>query len=181
MQYGSIEQNTSFNSRVNFNSRCVQSVFQQTPTQFRQTHVQHMRSKSRFDRVKWLSGEANHGLSPCYLLTYLLTYSMQQSPSWEANQFSASQEILRILWNPKVHYHIHKSTPPVLILSQINPVHTPTSHFLKIHFNIILPSMPESSKWSLCLKFHQNHVCTSPHTCYMPRPSYSSQIFFVST
>jgi hypothetical protein len=38
-----------------------------------------------------------------YLLTYLLTYFMDQSPSWEANRFSASQEIPRILWNPKVH------------------------------------------------------------------------------
>ena len=33
---------------------------------------------------------------------------MQQSPSWEANRFSASQEIPRILWILKVHYHIHK-------------------------------------------------------------------------
>ena len=31
---------------------------------------------------------------------YLLTYSMVQSPSWEANWFAASQEIPRILWNP---------------------------------------------------------------------------------
>ena len=41
-----------------------------------------------------------------------LTYSMEQSPSWEANQFSASQEIPHILWNPKVHYHIHRYPPP---------------------------------------------------------------------
>ena len=34
---------------------------------------------------------------------------MEQSPSWEANWFSASQEISHILWNPKVHYHIYKS------------------------------------------------------------------------
>ena len=33
---------------------------------------------------------------------------MQQSPSWEANWFSASQEIPRIPWNPKVHYRINK-------------------------------------------------------------------------
>ena len=33
-----------------------------------------------------------------YLLIYLLTYSMQQSP-WESNRFVASQEIPCILWN----------------------------------------------------------------------------------
>ena len=31
----------------------------------------------------------------CYLPTYLLTYSTEQSPSWKANRFSGSQEIPR--------------------------------------------------------------------------------------
>ena len=83
-----------------------------------------------------------------YPETYLLTYSMQQSPSWEANRLSANQEIPRILQNPKVHYRIHKCPQPVSILSQLDPVHTPTSHFLKIHLNIILPSTPGSPKCS---------------------------------
>jgi len=64
-------------------------------------------------------------------ITYLLTYSMEQSPSWKANRLSASQKILHILWNPKVHYRIHKCPPPVPILSQIDPVHEPHTPLLE--------------------------------------------------
>ena len=99
-----------------------------------------------------------------YLLTCLLTYSTEQSLSWEAKRFSASQEIPRILWNPKVHHRNHKCPPPVRILSQLDSVHNPTSYSLKIHLNVILPSTPGSPKWPLSLRFpHQNPVYEGRH------------------
>jgi hypothetical protein len=84
----------------------------------------------------------------CSSSNHLLTYSMKQSPSWKANWFAASQEIPRVLWNPKVPYRTHQRPTPIPILSQPNPVLTPTSHFLKIHPNIILPSTPGSPQRS---------------------------------
>jgi len=69
------------------------------------------------------------------------------------------------------------SEPDQSILCPLSPF-----HFLKIHCNIILPSTPGSSKWSLSHRLpHPSTVSTSdlPHTCYMPHPSHSSS--FVNT
>jgi hypothetical protein len=65
---------------------------------------------------------------------------MELSPSWEAANFAATQELPSILWNPKVHYHFHKSSPLVPILSQIDPVHTIPSYLSKIYFNYCPPT-----------------------------------------
>ena len=46
------------------------------------------------------------------LKTNKLTNFMLRRPSWEANKSSDSQEIQRILWNPKIHYRIRKLSPP---------------------------------------------------------------------
>jgi hypothetical protein len=127
-----------------------------------------------------------------YLLSYLLTYflqflfiylrshTMEHSPSWEANRFSASQEISHILCNPNVHYRIHNNPPTVPILSQLDPVHTPTPptswRFILLNFmgapnflpfykvisvsNFALKFSPTSLK-TLCLL--QNQTCW----CYL--------------
>ena len=99
------------------------------------------------------------------IVSYLLSYSMVQSPSWEANWFAASQEIPRILRNLKIHYRTHKHPPPVPILGQPSPVLIPTCHLLEIHPNIFHPSTRRSPQWSLSLRFpHQDsiHPLSSP-------------------
>jgi hypothetical protein len=92
---------------------------------------------------------------------------MEQSPSWETNRFAASQEISRILWNPKVDYRIHKCPPPVSILSHLSPVHIPTSQFLNIlkPYKSISPG-PRLYLWILRTKirFHVQELLT-------PRPT----------
>jgi len=80
---------------------------------------------------------------------------MEQSTSWEANRLSASQVIRLILGTPKVHYRTHKCPPAVPILGQLDPVHTPTSHFLKIHFNIILQSNAVRSEYLNLMRVHR--------------------------
>ena len=63
---------------------------------------------------------------------------MEQSPSREANKSSATEEIPRILWNPKAYYRIHNSLLPVSILCQIDPVRV--SHFTFLRSILILSS-----------------------------------------
>ena len=46
---------------------------------------------------------------------------MQQSPSWEAKNSLAIQEIPRSLWNP-AFYRFHQVLAILSVLSQVDPV-----------------------------------------------------------
>jgi hypothetical protein len=63
---------------------------------------------------------------------------MDQSHSWEANSYSAGQEISCLLRNPKFHYRVYKSQTLVPIPSQMNPFHNFAASFSKI--DLILSS-----------------------------------------
>jgi hypothetical protein len=60
---------------------------------------------------------------------------MEHCPSG-ADTHSSGQEILRLLWNQKVLYSVHKSPSSDPILSQSNPFRISASYFSKIQFNI---------------------------------------------
>jgi hypothetical protein len=57
---------------------------------------------------------------------------MELSPSSEAANCAATQELPSILWNPKVHHRVQKS--------QINSVHTTASSLSKVHLNAFCPA-----------------------------------------
>ena len=112
-----------------------------------------------------------HKTLPSYLLTYLLidsltyllTNAMEQSPSWEANRFSASQEILLILWNPESsspHLQV-PATCPYPEPDQSSPCPHPTSSrsilILSSHLRLVLTS--GLFPWVFP---HQNPVYTFP-------------------
>jgi hypothetical protein len=75
-----------------------------------------------------------------------VTIFMELSPSWEASSCAATQELPNILWNPKVHYRVHKSPHVVHNLSQINqsippyPISLSYILILSTHLRVGLPS-----------------------------------------
>ena len=71
----------------------------------------------------------------------LITYLLHRAESFmKVNRFSVSQEIPHILRNPKFHYHSHKCSPPVPILSQFDAVHAahiPLLEYPSLYYNPI--------------------------------------------
>jgi hypothetical protein len=94
------------------------------------------------------------------IICHVETMNIQQLSSWsralpeEANRSEATQVIPPHFIETKVSLHI---------LSQISPVRSFPCHFLKTHFNIILPTTSRSSKRSVSRRSpHHKLLCTSP-------------------
>jgi len=68
------------------------------------------------------------------------TYSLFAEQCFlKPNSFAATQENPAFYGTQSFSTAVPRSLPTVLILSELDPVHTPTSHILKIQLNIILP------------------------------------------
>jgi hypothetical protein len=83
-----------------------------------------------------------------HVLCTVIKFMLEQSSSWENDSLPGSQEIPSLIWNSNVCYHVHNSPLLVPILSHVNLVHTLLSCFFKVYFNIVLPPMLRSPKWS---------------------------------
>jgi hypothetical protein len=112
-----------------------------------------------------------YGLVGYDVMFHLRTYSMEQIL---LSNLTGSQLVKKFL----IFYITRRFTqvPATSPCSEPDqPNLSTTSHFMEIHLNIIIPSLPGYS-WSL-LSFsfsHLNPACNSslPYTCYMTHPSH---------
>jgi hypothetical protein len=95
---------------------------------------------------------------------------MELTLSSEAASRSATQKFLNILWDPKGHYHLHKSPLMISVFSQMNPDQIIESHFSQIQPNCVFPPTPRYSYRSfsfLTFKLKPYMYLVSPHACCM--------------
>jgi len=101
----------------------------------------------------------------------------REGPSWEANSISASQEIPRFIWKPKVHCRMHKSLSLVwftvhAIPSSVKSIPILSSPVRVGHTNGLFPS---GSRPKPCIR------SLVPHTCHMPSSSHSAWFLHPNT
>jgi len=100
----------------------------------------------------------------------ILTNTIKQSPSSEANSRSLRNEIPRPSWNPK--FRVRNSPPLVPILSQMHPVYSLTNYFSKIHSHII-PFYTQDIQMGTSLSVFRLQLCMrlSSFPCMLHAPS----------
>jgi hypothetical protein len=90
--------------------------------------------------------------SPFNHLTWLIACSPRESP-WDAIRYSASEEIPCLLWNPKVHYHVHKGLP--ILMPWI------TYNKMAFHFELLAPC-PTSKLGDQSVTVTIQYICSHP-------------------
>jgi hypothetical protein len=98
----------------------------------------------------------------------------EYSLSWGSHNRSASQEILRLLWKPKVHCRVHKSCHRSL--SKVGSIQSTFSHRSLSRQILILSFIyAKVFRADSSLQAYQPEFSTyfwSPHACYISRLSH---------
>jgi len=115
---------------------------------------------------------------PCCVKQQNLSNSMEQSPYWEANRHSTSQEIPCLLWKPEVHYRVHKIPSQDAILNPTHQVHNFPPHFHKFHSNVTIPSTSRSFEWSLPFRFSDKNFVFIYH--FSLRATYPTNLILLT-
>jgi hypothetical protein len=106
-----------------------------------------------------------------YLLTYLLTYSLHGAGYYFKSCHSACKKISCFLYGTQRFITVLTKARQ---WTQPNPVRPIDPYLPKVHLNVILPSTPRSSHWSLTFgPPNQNPVNTSPLPMLRPKNNFA--------
>jgi hypothetical protein len=99
---------------------------------------------------------------------------MELRASWEAASCAATQELPNILWNPKLHHvftralHLFRSWARSIQSIPPHPISLESTLILSTHLRFHRPSVSFLLAFPPISYMHSS----SPHSCYLPRPSH---------
>jgi hypothetical protein len=96
------------------------------------------------------TGSPSSSVFPCQYHSTVVFHTHLSSGGWTICALVAAVQRRSLTPSQSTFYpRIHKDLPWVPVLSQMNPDHDLPHYFLKIQFNIFVPSTVRSSEWSL--------------------------------
>lgn len=81
----------------------------------------------------------------------------QQDLSAVANSSSVNQDVIRVLWKPKLYYRVHKSPPLLPVPSQT--IHCTPSHHISLRAISTLSYLRKIFKVVCSCMYHLSHTC----------------------
>jgi hypothetical protein len=112
---------------------------------------------SQFSHVCYMPAHLTLPLDLSYTFPVRLLLLLVNLIYTDTESRSTGQEICHPLRKPKMHLQIQKTPPTDPKTGPFNAVHIFIKYFSQRHFNIIIPHMPSSPKWSLPVRSSQRN------------------------